>query len=577
MERLFEEHEKRAVRSLDGTWGFCIDPQDVGEAEGYEKGLPRSMSITVPGVWNTELGLLEYEGVAWYEKRFFTEGGTLRFVFGAVMTQARVYLDGALLGTHYGGFCQFDLIARDVVPGYHRLTVRVDNRFDQYSIPQKRVDWYHYGGITRDVTVERLQGICVLHHRIDYTLSNDLDTAECVSTVKIYNAGGRKTKTRLRGFVEKSEVFATDVTLKAGESDVLSFRYTRHGFRLWDVLAPQLYDVCVLTDTDDLLDRIGFRRVEAREGKILLNGRPIELRGINRHEDHPDWGMAFPQGLMKRDIDIVLDMGCNAIRGSHYPNSRTFLDMLDEAGVLFWSEIPIWGCGFAPETLADPVVIERGLEMHREMVYHYCNHPSIIIWGMHNEIRADLPESVEMSRQYYEFLKAEGGNRIVTYAANHPMEDICLAYCDMISINKYSGWYGKCPDYRAEWQRFLIDFADRRAALGMADKPVVMGEFGAAGIYGHHTFDNVKGTEEYQAELIGSCLEQFHDDPMMQGSFIWQFCDIRTCSEMGLDRARGFNNKGIVNEYRKPKEAYRVVKMLYQRFAEEEKQCISKK
>ena len=571
MRRLFDEHEKRAITLLDGSWDFCTDPMDAGEARGYATGLPTSTRVSVPGVWNTELGLLEYEGVAWYEKRFFTEGGTLRFVFEGVMTEAKVYLDGAHIGSHYGGFCQFDMIVRNVCPGHHLLTVRVDNRFDGHSIPQKKVDWYHYGGITRSVTVERLQGICVLYHRLDYTLSADLLTAKCCSTVELYNAGVRKNATRVQGFLDKTAVFTEDVTLKAGESRTLKLQYTVSDVQCWDVSSPRLYGLRVTTDTDDLIDRTGFRLVEAREGRILLNGRPIELRGVNRHEDHPDWGMAFPQGLMKRDLDIILDMGCNAIRGSHYPNSRIFLDMLDEAGVLFWSEIPIWGCGFAPETLADPVVIARGLQMHREMVRHYCNHPSIVIWGMHHEIRADLPESVEMSKQYYKFLKAEGGNRIVTYAANHPMEDICLAYCDMISINKYSGWYGKCPDYRAEWQQFLIDFAARRAELGMADKPVVMGEFGAAGIYGHHTFDCVKGTEEYQAELIGSCLEQFHADPMMQGSFIWQFCDIRTCSEMGLDRARGFNNKGIVNEYRKPKEAYRIVKSLYHRFAKEEK------
>jgi beta-glucuronidase len=242
--------------------------------------------------------------------------------------------------------------------------------------------------------------------------------------------------------------------------------------------------------------------------------------------------------------------------------------MLDERGVLFWSEIPIWGCGFSPEALADPVVIERGLQMHREMVRYYCNHPSIIIWGMHNEIRSDLPESVEMTERYYDFLKKEGGNRLVSYASHLPLADINFTRCDVICINAYLGWYGKSM---YDWPNYLNQLQTRLKELGVADKPMVMSEFGGAAIYGHHTFDAVKGTEEYQAKLLGYCLDLFHADPMIAGTYIWQFSDIRTCAEMGLDRARGFNNKGIVNEYRRPKLSYGVVKACYERFASEEK------
>ncbi|MBQ8357910.1 MAG: beta-glucuronidase [Clostridia bacterium] len=573
MRRRFDEHEIRDVRSLDGAWLFCTDGDGAGEKLGWAKALPKGQKVTVPGVWNTQLGLLQYEGAAWYQKEFYTNGGCLRFCFDAVMTEARVYLDGEPLGEHYGGFCRFELIARDVTPGYHTLTVRVDNRFDEHSIPQKKVDWYHYGGITRGVSVERLSGICVLYQKLDYTLSPDLTSASAAFTLELYNAEKRKKSTRVRVLLNDLEVYRDEIAVSAGETVTIKTpAFTVENVSLWDTDAPNLYSVTVLTDTDDLRDRVGFRLIEARDGAIFLNHRRVELRGINRHEEHPDWGMAFPQGLMERDLDIILEAGCNTVRGSHYPNSRVFLDMLDERGVLFWSEIPIWGCGFAPETLADPVIIARGLEMHREMVRHYYNHPAIVIWGMHNEIRADLPESVEMSRQYYHYLKENGGNRIVTYAANHPMEDICLAYCDMISINKYLGWYpqkGVSTHYTETWRDFLDQFRKRRAELGMEQKPVVMGEFGGAGIYGHHTFDHVKGTEEYQADLLGFCLELFHADPMMAGTYVWQFADIRTAPEMGLDRARGYNNKGIVNEYRKPKAAYFAVREAYLKFAKE--------
>ena len=311
------------------------------------------------------------------------------------------------------------------------------------------------------------------------------------------------------------------------------------------------------------MDRTGLRKVEIVGQQVWLNGKPVEICGVNRHEEHPDWGFAFPEGLMKRDIDIIRRMNANAIRGSHYPNSRVFVDLLDANGLLFWSEIPIWGCGFEPETLANPVVLERGLDMHREMVRHYYNHPSIIIWGMHNEIPSQTQPAWEMSRLYYSFLKENGGNRIVTYASNHAENDMCMEFCDLICINQYDGWYGGSIQ---SWGDFLERFRERRKQLGIEHKPVIMSEFGAAAVYGHHTFDDLKWTEEYQADLLTHCLNTFHDDPMVAGSFVWQFSDIRTCAEMGLNRARSFNNKGLVNEYRRPKQAYHAVRKAYESF-----------
>lgn len=564
--RAFDPYIKRERTVLNGFWRFATDAADCGIAEGWHLGLPRAETVSVPSVWNTQMGLLTYEGVAYYQREFYTDGGTLCFRFGGVMTEATVWLDDMLLGSHYGGFCQFELIARDVCAGTHRLTVRADNRFDEHSIPQKRVDWYHYGGICRDVEVERLQGICTLDAHLEYVLNPDRTAADYRFAMTLYNADAREITAPLALTLGGEPVYAGNVTLAAGETlEWHSPMLRLNAPHLWDPEDPYLYTMAVETDTDGLLDRVGFRSVEVKPEGVCINGRRVELLGVNRHEEHPDWGFAFPVGLMKRDLDIVRDMGCNTLRGSHYPNSRVFMDMLDERGMLFWSEIPIWGCGFSQEALGDPVVVERGLAMHREMVKHYYNHPSIIIWGMHNEIRSDTPEALEMSRIYYDYLKTNGGNRIVTYASNRPMDDICMKYADLICLNVYHGWYG--GGEKESWDGFVEDFRSRRKALGLEHVPVVMSEFGAAGLYGHHTFDNIPWTEEYQAELIAYCLELFHRDPMMCGTYVWQFCDIRTCRRQGLDRARGFNNKGLVNEYRKPKAAYHAVRRLYREFA----------
>jgi len=571
MQRIFEEHIRRKVDNLNGLWRFQTDPENCGVEDAWFRGLQACDEVTVPSVWNTQMGLLEYTGAAWYEKHFYTQGGCLRFCFEGVMTEADVWLDGVKIGYHYGGFTQFHFVVRDVAEGYHTLSVRVDNHFDADSIPQTKVDWYHYGGITRSVSVEQLEGICVLYNRMEYVLSDDLKSAKCHFLLELCNAGNKQTASPVKICLDGKQVFEETVTLEAcAELTIKTPEFTVSDIRLWDLNQPNLYEITCLTDTDDLMDRTGFRKVEVADQKILLNGKPVELRGINRHEEHPDWGMAFPQGLMKRDIDIVVNMGCNSIRGSHYPNAQAFVDMLDARGISFWSEIPIWGSGFSEEALANPTILARGLEMHREMVKYYYNHPGILIWGMHNEIPSDTQAGYEMSKLYYEFLKENGGNRIVTFASHRPWTDISMEFCDVICINRYTGWYYNKWD---EWKEFEVDrFRQRRAELGMEHKPVIYSEFGCAAVYGHHTFDDLKWTEEYQAKLLSNCLNLFHEDPMVVGSYVWQFADIRTSEEMGLNRARSFNNKGVVNEYRRPKAAYFAVRDCYKQFEKEEQE-----
>lgn len=566
--RLFNEHFKRRVNSLDGAWSFSTDPNGVGVDENWYDGLPRSTTVTVPSVWNTTLGLLEYEGACWYERDFYTEGGILKFVFGAVMTLADVWLDGEKLGSHYGGFCRFDLIARNVSAGKHKLTVRVDNSFDEHSIPQAVVDWYHYGGITRSVSVETLVGVSILEKRLEYELNDALDKAYARFVLDLYNASSERCTDTV--FAEVAgKCTSLEVTLEAGETLTLSTEQLEiEAPRLWSTREPNLYETRVITATDDLFGRVGFRRICVENGSILLNGEKIKLLGVNRHEEHPDHGSAFPHDLMRRDIELARNMGCNTLRGSHYPNDPMFVDMLDECGILFWSEIPIWGGGFNEKKLADSVVLDRGEAMHREMVRCYYDHPSIIIWGMHNEILTNTPVGKNMAKRYYPLLKEIGGNRIVTYATDKALDDICFEYCDIICINRYNGWY---VDDIASWNRFVEDLRAYRSSLGFENKPVVISEFGAAAVYGHRSFETYRWSEEYQAELLEHCIKLFLNDPMIVGTYIWQFCDIRTSREVGLTRARGYNNKGVLNEYRNPKAAYFAVKELYTKAALREK------
>ncbi len=569
MARLFDEHVKRDVHSLNGAWKMKPDRDNVGKAEKWFLGLCDAATVAVPSVWNSEFGMLGYHGSVWYEREFYFGGGNMRLCFGAVMTKCEVWLDGEYLGSHYGGFTQFDFLMSDVSTGLHRLTVLADNSFDKQSIPQVKVDWYHYGGIIRDVEVETLSGIAILSHKLEYSIDKNGQRALARAYVELYNSEGEKLSGELDYILGGTSGFKANITLDAHEKCIYeSEEFVIENLEVWDVLSPKLYNIAINTDTDDLYDRVGFREVSVSDDGVMLNGKLIELRGVNRHEEHPELGFAFPKALMTKDLDIIKDLGCNTIRGSHYPASQYFCDLLDERGVLYWSEIPMWGWGFSVSALEDEAVVERGLEMHREMVKYYYNHPSIIIWGMHNEIHTECEVSVPLTKKYYEYLKANGGNRIVTYATDKALSDLCLEFCDLISINSYFGWY---EGDKHQWEIFLEKFRKRREELGYSNKPVIFSEFGAAALYGNHTFDNIHWTEEYQADVLTHAINLFHNDPMCCGFYIWQFADIRTCLEAGINRARGFNNKGILNEHRKPKAAYYAVKALYTAFERETK------
>ena len=279
MPRLFCEPITRKTSSLDGAWKYKVDAEDKGEAIGWSATLTDAKRCSVPSVWNCESGLLEYEGAIFYEKSFYFEGGTLRLFFEAVMTEATVWLDGEKLGYHYGGFSSFDFIIENVAEGFHTLTVKADNRFDDNSIPQVKVDWYHYGGIIRSVSAERLVGLSVLNSKFDYTLTEDMKSASATLSLDVYNAGDKtpgEVCVSVCGFDGKFEL-----SLAPGERKWVTLpSFEVSSIELWDTENPKLYELKITTDIDDLYDRVGFRKVEARDNKIFLNGKEIEIRGV---------------------------------------------------------------------------------------------------------------------------------------------------------------------------------------------------------------------------------------------------------------------------------------------------------
>lgn len=560
MQRTFVTSTRRRQCDLEGAWAFQADPQDVGLTEEWYRSFPAGeVSMWMPGVWNSHRSYLNYEGVGWL-RRSFVSGTCPAAVlhFGGVTHQANVWLDGEPLGEHYGGHLPFSFLLAGLEPGVHDLAVRIDNTHDMVStIPSANLDWHRYGGISRPVWIEELVGpgyICSLR------LTPVLHHGQAILKVRaeVVNLTDEPLDDVCVLAIEGAERYREAVHLEIGGSQVLLFAVTVPDAEPWTPTNPRLYTAALAFAGDEVIERTGFREIRVEGTQILLNGEPLVVRGVNRHEDHPDWGPALPEHLMIRDLDLLRDLGANAIRGSHYPQDPRMLDLCDERGILFVEEIPLWG--FKPEQLGIDLIGDRAAAMMWAMVDRDVNHPCIWAWSVLNECGTEAPEGRAVVERLVETVRELDDTRLVTYASDRWCRDICYDLVDVVCINAYYGWYR----HDLSWPAFL----DRmRAKIGQ--KPMIVSEFGAGALFGYHALEEgVMWSEEYQRDLLQECLLHFMGRSDLAGFFVWQFFDMRTDGgARALGRPRSFNNKGLLDEYRRPKLAYYAVRDLLHRGA----------
>jgi beta-glucuronidase len=354
-----------------------------------------------------------------------------------------------------------------------------------------------------------------------------------------------------------TEMASLPLTLERGVVSVEREIEYRDG-ALWSPANPVLHTIRVTLGEDDLIDRFGIREVATEGPQILINGESIRLLGFCRHEAHPQFGCGLPAALQIEDLQLLRDMGCNFVRGSHYPQDPRFLDLCDEQGICVWSEATGWQ--HTTEHFADPRFIEAQLQNIREMIGTAANRPSVLVWGLQNESHSED----DSNRVAYETLIGEirrlDTTRPVTYASNRWPNDRFHDLIDIISFNTYPGWYRGEIDDLPVLLDGIVEAIDASASAG---KPVIVSEIGAGAVPGWVDRNAGRWSEQYQAELLERVIDHlFVDTDRVCGIAIWQFCDCRTAELVGktLSRPRGFNNKGVLDEYRRPKRAYDVVK-----------------
>ena len=563
MLRLFEQHEIRKTKELNGMWDF------VREDNGKAYRLP------VPGCWEQHPDMLTYRGQGTCRTKVKVDRDTcLRLEFKGVSHTARVFFDGKQVAEHYNAFTPFSAVIPGVQAGEHELVVLVDNSFGEHSALHIPNDYYTYGGITRGVGMEEISPVYI--ERVHFTPEYADGVWSGKTEVVIRNAGDRKASFRISGALGGAftgtdcglpgenalEEMAGEVEL--GGETILAGRQNFDGVTPWTPGEPALYLLKVRLSVDgevidDLIERVGFRTVSVQDGRILLNGSRIFMKGFNRHEDHGMCGCAIPLQLMVQDLDLMRDMGANAVRTCHYPNDELFLDLCDERGVLVWEENHARGLDL--EHMMNPNFDIQCESCIREMIENHYNHPSIVIWGILNECASETEEGRKKYAAQYAQIRRMDQSRPTTSATCRHFTDICLDLPDVVSFNMYSGWYQDVPVKERHEQEM-----DWIASAGGAGKPVIVSEFGAAAMYGYRDRGRCKWSEERQADVIRENLEVYQKDSRLSGAFIWQFADCRVTEEGGwfATRARSHNNKGVLDEYRRPKLAYDTVKEFFE-------------
>lgn len=548
MIRLFEQHVIRKQKELEGIWRFVKE-------DGAEYSLP------VPGCWEQHPDLLTYRGKGIFYKTIYLQNKcNVRLGFKGVSHTADVYFDDAFLAHHYNAFTGFEAVVNAVEAGEHVIKVCVDNTFGEHSALHTPNDYYTYGGIIRPVVLEELKDIYIKKvHFLPYQREGKWCGKTTISVKNLSDV-----QKKIVVFAELVEdKYKEELILQAGEEKSVVWEQQFSDAEAWDIEHPKLYMLKVRLETseemalDDYIERVGFREVSLKGSKLTLNGKPVFLKGFNRHEDYGVTGCALPLQLMVQDMDMMQEVGSNAVRTCHYPNDERFLDLCDERGMLVWEENH--ARGFMLDRMQNPNFEKQCEDCIDEMIAQHYNHPSIVIWGILNECASETAEGREMYRKQYEQIKRLDASRPTTSATCRHFTDICLDLPDIVSFNMYSGWYQDVTvKERHEREMDWINDA------GGAGKPVIVSEFGAAAIYGYRDRSRCKWSEERQADLIRENLLVYREDERLTGVFIWQFADCKVTEEEWFPtRARCHNNKGVVDEYRRPKEAYDVVKELF--------------
>jgi beta-glucuronidase len=559
----------RSTTSLSGAWHVIVDPFENGKERFSRDAKPKDKSdlveysfdlspvLNVPGDWNTQReALMFYEGPVWYRREFsyHKREGTRVFVyFGAANYRTAVYLNGEKLGEHEGGFTPFNFeITSSVREGGNFLIVEVNNTRRLDGVPGMRFDWWSYGGITRDVMLVEVPAVFIQ----DYSLQKERGSQSEISGWVQLN-GSRSSREITLEIPEAGihKTFSADATGRA------TFMF-RAKLELWSPEDPKLYDVVLKSGDDTVHDQIGFRTIEVQGAKILLNGKPIFLRGISMHEEAPfREGRAFSLEDAQTLLGWVKELGCNFVRLAHYPHNENEIRLADRMGLLVWSEIPVyWDIDWS-----NPVTLANVQAQLRDMIARDHNRAAVVLWSLSNETPVKA-ERLTFLKQLAQDARELDSTRLITSALNHidntgaderTLSDPLGEVLDVLGLNEYLGWYGGRPEDADKLQWKLT-----------WNKPLIVSEFGGGAPYGRHGDADERWTEEYQENLYQHQLGMVERMPNLAGMSPWVLMDFRSPLRMLPGVQDYHNRKGVISNRGQRKLAFYTLQKFYRKLSE---------
>ena len=568
----------REATSLNGAWHYFADPQEQGYYDywmnpvkwGYflnakpqrpsdliEYSFAASPTMDIPGDWNTQdKELFMYEGTVWFCRTFQyvpKDGGRALLYFGAVNYEAIVFVNGKEVGKHVGGFTPFCFDVTDELhEGENFVVVKVDNKRHRDNVPTRIFDWWNYGGITRDVLLLSVADTYVE----DYTLRLADTKAEPSKTETLYfsvQLNQAKAGEQIVLNVPELKISKTLVTDDKGRAEVTIDKVKR--LERWSPDSPKLYGVTIEYNSERIADEVAFRSIETRGKQILLNGKPVFLRGVCVHDES-----AYTNHRLRTEaesdtlIQWAKALGCNFLRLAHYPHNERTVREAERQGVLLWSEIPVyWTISWENEATYRNA--ERQLT---DMIRRDHNRAAIIIWSIANETPHGEARDRFLSRLATHARSLDNTRLIsmameVLSASNYVnrLQDNMNEYVDVVSFNQYVGWYRDVHD--APLMRWEIPY----------DKPIIVSEFGGGAKAGMHGDVDQRWTEEFQERLYRENLAMLDKINGLAGTCPWVLMDFRSQRRLLPGIQDYYNRKGLYDNQGRRKRASYVLQEWY--------------
>ena len=565
--------------SLNGDWNYIVDVQEEGYYDyrmnpmrnGFfinakpqkpedliEYDFDKSPTMKIPSDWNTQdEKLFFYEGTVWFKKSFqavpMTECRTLLY-FGAVNYDCHVWVNGKKAGHHVGGFTPFNYDISDLLKkGENTVIVKVDNKRHAEDVPTQIFDWWNYGGITRDVKLVKVPLVYMQDYNLQLSKAADKAKVREITfsaQVSAKEAGHKVVVNIPELKLEKQ--FTTDAEGQVSGT----LKVAAKKLQLWSPENPKLYRVDLTMDNSTTSDEIGFRTIETRGKQILLNGKPIFLKGISIHNEKPNGG---GRANSVEDAHTLLswakELGCNFVRLAHYPHHEEMVREAERMGILVWSEIPVyWTIAWT-----NPNTFANAKQQLTDMIARDHNRANVIIWSIANE----TPHSAERDKflgGLAKYARTLDNTRLismameVTGASNYVnrLNDNMNEYVDVVSFNQYIGWYRDVND--APKMKWVIPY----------DKPVIISEFGGGARYGYHGAKNQRWTEEFQENLYKENTAMLDKIEGLAGTTPWILKDFRSPRRVLPGVQDYYNRKGLVSDKGEKKLAFYVLKKWYE-------------